>query len=183
MKIVSKSSFTLFELLIVILIISIIYGIFIQKLGSTKPVDRIGPGEFQELEKILQEQHFREEAKIVCVDKCKKCYIYVDGRPQGKIEGLFEEEPKVYDFDIHGILSEVKFVPIFDKEKNPKEVCFEYALYPNGSRSSYIMEYKDSFYVFDAYMRPVRKVASISEAQDLFDPSQWTPTGSDEYNF
>ena len=182
MKIVSKSSFTLFELLIVILIISIIYGLFIERISSSKEAP-VFEDDIQSLQKVLESKRFQEVAKIVCVDKCEKCSIIIDGKEKAEISGLFEEEPKVYDFDIHGMLSEVEFIPVFDKDKNPKEVCFEYALYSNGSHSSYIVEYKGKFYVFDAYMHPVRKVATIAEAQELFDPSQWVPTGSGEYNF
>ena len=180
MKIVSKSSFTLFELLIVILIISILYGIFIQKISSKEHIAK--KDALLHLNDILQDYDFNESAKIVCISKCKDCYIQVDGKRKRDID-LFDKEVKVYDFDIHGLLSQIKFVPVFDKEGNPLDVCFSYTLYPNGSNSSYIVEYKDRFYVYYAYMRPVKVVNTISDAQEAFDPSPWIPTDSSEYNF
>jgi len=180
MKIVSKSSFTLFELLVVILIISIIYGIFIEKIGSKE--HQIKKSDLGSIQRLFEGIDFNESASIVCIHKCKTCFLYVDGKKVSKISSWFQEEPKVYDFDIHGILSPVSFLPIFE-EHNPQDVCFEYTLYPNKSHSSYIVEYQKRFYVFSAYMKPVQIVGSISQAQELYDPSQWVPTDSSEYNF
>ena len=179
MKTVSKSSFTLFELLIVILIISLIYGIFVQKLSHKKVLSR--EDKLKHLDKVLARYDFNESARIVCIDECKECFIEVDGEKIKNIE-LFDESVKVYDYDIHGILSQITFTPIFEDD-NPKKVCFSYQLYPNGSHSSYIVEYKDKFYVYFAYMRPTQIYTNMSEAQKVFDPSQWIPTDSSEYNF
>jgi len=180
MKTVSKSSFTLFELLIVILIISIIYGIFIEKLGSKEKVLR--QKGLEGLKELLSAYDFNESAAIKCTDGCKHCYLYLDGQQKEEIPSFFTSEPKVYDYDIHGMLSQVHFLPIF-KENNPKEVCFEYDLYPNGSGSSYLVEYEKKYYIFYAYLHPVKVVSTLSEAQKFFDPSQWIPTDSSEYNF
>ncbi len=179
MKTVSKSSFTLFELLIVILIISLIYGIFVQKLSHKRIISQ--EDRLKYLDKILSQYDFNESAEIVCINDCKSCFIQVDGNRVEDID-LFSENVKVYDYDIHGLLSQIKFTPIF-KDDTPLEVCFRYSLYPNGSHSSYILEYKDSFYLYFAYMRPTEVYTSISEAQKVFDPSQWVPTESSEYNF
>jgi hypothetical protein len=181
MKIASKSSFTLFELLIVILIISIIYAIFVQKLSDKKSV--LKSKGIESIKEILQSYDFNKSAKIVCIKKCKECIVYVDGKKIEEIDSPFTSKPKVYDYDIYGLLSEIEFVPIFDKNGNPQEVCFEYKLYANKSNSSYIVQYKDAYYLFFAYLNPVKKVDSIEEAQDIYDPSQWVPTDSGEYNF
>ena len=181
MKTVSKSSFTLFELLIVILIISIIYAIFVQRLSSkeqllkSKGIEAIG--------ELLERYDFNKSVSLRCTDKCKKCYIFVDGNKTKEIDSPFTSEPKVYDFDIHGILSQLKFTPIFDENNNPQEVCFAYFRYPNKSASSYIVEYQDEFYIFYPLLHPPLKVTTIQEAQDRFDPSPWIPTESGEYNF
>ena len=180
MKIVSKSSFTLFELLIVILIISIIYGIFIEKLGSKER--QVRQKGLESIGELLEGIDFNESAKIICTQKCKKCFLYVDDKKLADLPELFDKEPRLYDFDIHGILAPIKFVPVFE-ENTPQDVCFQYTFYPNGSHSSYIVEYDGKFYVFRAYMNPVKRVDTIAEAQKLYDPSQWTPTDSSEYNF
>jgi len=180
MKTVSKSSFTLFELLIVILIISIIYAIFVQKLSNKESV--VKSKGIEAVGELLEGFEFNSSADIICTDSCKECAIYIDGKKVKEIPSPFEKEPKIYDFDIHGLLSRVTFTPLFDENDNPKEVCFKYSLYPNRSKSSYIMEYKDKYYVFFAYLHPVEKTESIQKAQELYDPSQWVPTDSSEYN-
>jgi len=181
MKTVSKSSFTLFELLIVILIISILYGVFIEKLHTKE--SRAKSLGLQDIKTLLSGYDFNQSVKIACIDKCKECYIFVDGEKKEKVEGLFEKEVDVYDFDIHGILSPVKFSPLFDENGNPQDVCFAYELFPNGSNSSYIVKYQDKFYIFYAYMKPVKIVDSLGDAQKYFDPSDWIPTDSSQYNF
>ncbi|BCD63170.1 hypothetical protein NitYY0826_P11 (plasmid) [Nitratiruptor sp. YY08-26] len=180
MKIASKSSFTLFELLIVILIISIIYGIFIERLNSKEEeIKRLG---LEDIHEFLSSYDFNESVKLRCVDQGRSCYLFLDGQKREKIPFSFRSEPKVYDFDIHGMLSQVRFVPLFEGNM-PKDVCFEYDLYPNGSGSSYIVEYEKRYYVFYSYLHPVRIVKSIAKAQDLFDPTPWIPTDSSDYNF
>ena len=180
MKTVSKSSFTLFELLIVILIISIIYGIFIERLGSKdRAVKEKG---LERVKEFLSSYDFNESAALKCLDECKRCFVYIDGKKVEEVPSFFKSEPKVYDYDIHGMLSLVHFLPVF-KDQNPQDVCFEYDLFPNGSGSSYLVEYDKKYYIFYAYMHPVKVVSSLNEAQKFFDPSQWIPTDSSEYNF
>ena len=180
MQTASKSSFTLFELLIVILIISIIYGIFIEKISSKDAATKREG--IEGIVKLLATFDFNQSASFVCTKECKECFIEIDGKKKESIEPFFQTI-KVYDFDINGILSPIKFTPIFDKNGNPQEVCLRLSLYPNGSHSSYIVEDGDRFYVFYAYMRPPKVADTITKASELFDPSQWIPTDSSQYNF
>jgi hypothetical protein len=119
----------------------------------------------------------------VCTKKCKECFIFVDRNKIESIDSPFKEEVSVYDYDIHGILSKVRFLPIFDENDNPLEVCFRYAIYPNGSKSSYILQHQKSFYVFYPYFHTPKKTVSLQQAGEIFDPSKWIPTDSAEYNF
>ena len=182
MKTVSKSSFTLFELLVVILIISILYAIFVERLSS-KESTLPSEGEVESIAKLLKRYDFNESAELVCTEKCKQCFIFVDQKKTESIDSPFEEEVNVYDYDIHGILSKIHFQPIFDENDNPTEVCFRYAVYPNGSSSSYILEYQKKFYIFYPYFHTPKKAISFEQAAELFDPSKWIPTDSAEYNF
>jgi len=179
MKSVLKSSFTLFELLIVLLIISLIYAIFIQKISSSQSPLK---DKLFKIDNFLKNYDFNKSADIICIDRCLKCFLEIDGKKKKEIE-LFNSEVKVYDFNIHGIFSQIKFPPYFDKNGNPNNVCFRYTIYSNQSHSSYIVEYNDKFYVFYAYMQPPKIATDISSAQKLFDLSDWIPTDSTQYNF
>ena len=179
MKSALKNSFTLIELLIVILIISLVYGIFVQKISSKE--HRLKIEGIKNLRALLQQYDFNESAKIICIEECMKCGIYIDGKKQQDIE-LFTKPVRVYDFDIHGILVQKEFVPIFQKDE-PQEVCFAYALYPNGSASSFIVQEGNKYYVLYAYAKPTQVVDSLDKASELYDQSDWIPTDSSEYNF
>ena len=89
MKTVSKSSFTLFELLIVILIISIIYGIFIERLGSKdRAVKEKG---LEGVKEFLSSYDFNESAALKCVDECKRCFVYIDSKKVEEIPSFFQK--------------------------------------------------------------------------------------------
>ena len=179
MKSALKNSFTLIELLIVIVIISLVYGIFVQKISSKE--HHLKKDGVKNLRALLQQYDFNESAKVVCIQKCIECSIYVDGKKIKSIE-LFTKPITVYDFDIHGILTQKEFVPIFQKDE-PQEVCFEYTLYPNGSASSFIVQEGSKYYVLYAYAKPTKVVDSLDKASELYDQSDWIPTDSSEYNF
>ncbi len=179
MKSALKSSFTLVELLIVILIVSLVYTIFVQKISSKEY--RLKKGGIQNIRALLRQYEFNESAKMVCIGKCMECSIYVDGKRRKDIE-FFTKPVTVYDFDIHGILTQKEFVPIFKKDE-PKEVCFAYTLYPNGSASSFIVQEGNKYYVLYAYAKPVKVVDSLDKASELYDQSDWIPTDASEYNF
>ncbi|MRJ03244.1 MAG: hypothetical protein C6I05_07330 [Epsilonproteobacteria bacterium] len=179
MKTVSKSSFTLFELLVVILIISIIYAIFVERL-STKE-ETIKSQGLQGLPSLLTGYPKDRKVELVCTDNCRRCFIYLDGNRSEEIDSPFTQEVAVYDYDIHGLLSQLHFTPIFDGSGAPQEVCLRYSLYPNRSRSSYILQHGERFYIYFPYLRPPATADSLQEAGELLDPSQWIPTESSEY--
>jgi hypothetical protein len=180
MKTASKSSFTLFELLVVILLISILYAIFVERLPSKERL--VKSQGLQELPSLLEGYPFEDKVELICTDNCRRCFIYVDGNRTKEIDSPFTQEVRVYDYDIHGLLSQLHFPPIFDEENLPQEVCLRYSLYANGSRSSYILQHGPTFYIFFPYLRSPRKSDSLQRAGELFDPSPWIPTESGEYN-
>ncbi len=180
----NSKGFTLFELLLVVLLIGIIYGIFVHKLSqkdTQKEADRIS---LKTLKSFLQTFSPSDEAVLRCFTPCETCYVYRDGKQIGDLEvPLFESIPNVYNHDTFGQLQRVEFIPIEGKNRAIIDVCFEYTLFANQSSSNYIVEYKENYYLFEPYIKPVTVFESLSEAAALFDTSTLLPTERRSYNF
>jgi prepilin-type N-terminal cleavage/methylation domain-containing protein len=177
----SKRAFTLFELLIVIILISIIYGVFVHKL-TRKPTIEDAQLSLKTLKKELQKLPFRKKAEFICVEPCDKCYIYLDEKivKQDPI-ALFKESPKVYYPDSFGQIRTVDFLPLELQENELSSVCFRYEIFSNGSSSHYVVEYKSKYYLFDPYMYDVNIKESLSDASSFFDVSKLLPTSTQDY--
>ncbi len=180
----SKRGFTLFELLLVVLLIGIIYGIFVHKLSQKDKqadADRI---DLLTLKPFLQKFVSTKKAVLRCFTPCETCYVYRDGKQVKDLEiPLFKSIPKVYKHDAFGQMNAIEFTAIEGKKREIKDVCFEYSLFENQSSSHYLVEYKENFYLFHPYTKPVEVFESMSAANAAFDTSALLPTEQRSYNF
>jgi len=175
MKSVLRDSFTLVELLIVLLLISLLYGIFIQRLGfQSKKKISLTP---LELPSLVENN---DSLEIICTNECQKCALYEKNKKIKDID-LFQNEVKVFDIDPSGNSVTKKFLPLFDTTHNPIPVCFRYKSYPNRTADSFILSYQDKFYIFFPYLYPPKEVSSLEEAVEIYTAKKWLPLQSDEY--
>ena len=179
----AKKGFTLFELMLVVLLIGIIYGVFVHKLSQKERNSDTNEVTLETLKEFLLQFSPKKTAVLRCLTPCDKCYVYRDGKKAREIEiSLFEEAPNVYQSDPYGQLQRMAFTPLQGKHGEALDVCFEFTLFENGSSSSYIVESGDKIYMFDPYMRPVSVFDSLSKAKDIFDKSELLPTQEQVYN-
>ena len=179
----NKKGFTLFELMIVVLLIGIIYGIFVHKLSQKERRSAKDTVTLETLKTFLSSFSPKEEAVLRCFTPCKTCRVYRDGKQVDDLEiSLFEEAPNAYTNDAFGQLRRIEFVPIEGKKKQIMDVCFEFTLFENGSSSNYIVEYDKKAYLFDPYLKPVKVYDSLDAASAAFDKSKLLPTQRRSYN-
>ena len=180
----SRGGFTLFELLIVVLLIAILYGVFISKMSSSpkKEAEKIT---LKTLKKTLQQFPAQRARELICVEPCKQCNIYIDGAPVKDVDlPLFKTEPVVWVKDRYGQFQQKVFLPLDDPEHGAKDVCFRFKLFRNGSSSSYIVQTDDKhYYIFKPYLQPVTVTDTLAEAQKAFDTKSLLPTEQRNYNF
>ena len=180
----SKKGFTLFELLLVVLLIGIIYGIFVHKLSQKDKQDEADRINLLTLKPFLQKFVPTEKAVLRCFTPCETCYVYRDGKQVEDLEiPLFESTPEVYKQDAFGQMNSIEFTAIEGKNREIIDVCFEYSLFENQSSSYYVVEYKEKFYLFNPYAKPVEVFESLSAASAVFDTSDLLPTQQRSYNF
>lgn len=179
----NRTAFTLFELLIVVVLIAIIYGVFIQRLQSVgNPEARIT---LQTLPQLLDTFPEGLRREVICTEPCKECRIYIDGEAvKGDAFALFAQSPVVWVKDRYGQMKEKNFLPLFDPDHGTKEVCFRYRRYRNGSGSSYIVQNGETSFVrFPAYLSAVETFSTLEAAEGAESHEALLPTEARRYTF
>jgi prepilin-type N-terminal cleavage/methylation domain-containing protein len=166
---VKRNSFTLIELLIVVLIIGIVYSLAITnfqnlKEGKTEPNLLNLKTKLDSLDKV-------STAKLMCLDECESCYIYVDDvldeEVSKEFEDFFDEEVRVYRYDVNYGLVELKDKIFFNSEGVEEDICFSLSVDKNGVSEQVIVEYKDKFYDFSVYFTNTQVYKSQSELREI----------------
>jgi prepilin-type N-terminal cleavage/methylation domain-containing protein len=174
-----RAGFTLFELLLVLLLIVIMYGLFVQNFSFGKKEE-----ESVKLEKLnlFLAERFITEKEVVslrCLDNCNVCKVLVDGKDTNVTLDIFEKDSggiNAYRFDGKR-LEKVQFDDYYADEYKRERVCFRLDVYPNGSSDKIALEYKGKVYMFENYLEEGQVFASISAAQDYLEKYQLEARG------
>jgi prepilin-type N-terminal cleavage/methylation domain-containing protein len=178
----NKRAFTLFELLLVVVLIAVIYGIFVHKLSRTSETANLDKLSLSNLKKELSNLPFYDKAELICLEPCESCEIYLDDKPiKQEVISLFKVSPNVYKNNRFGQMEHVRFMPIAIKENELRDVCFRYTLYRNGSGSHIAVEHNSKYYLFDPVKYSVQVTSSISDVERFFDVSELLPTSTQDY--
>jgi prepilin-type N-terminal cleavage/methylation domain-containing protein len=164
-----KNAFTLFELMIVVMIIGIVYALV---LGRMDPKQHLKIVKLDSLRDTML-QHHKEGQKLdlVLYDNCKKSAFFLNNSYQEDIKinlkpELFQDLT-VYKSDPFGHERKISFSPVII-EDHIEPVCFQYTIYPNGSGSHYIIKQQNLYYVFPPYFEDINITESLDEALALY---------------
>jgi prepilin-type N-terminal cleavage/methylation domain-containing protein len=156
--------FSLIELLIVIIIISIVYFLgfsSIEKASTKKKA--LSPLNLKST--ILKSELFQGEATLMCINKCRSCYIRKD------ISSPFEEYEQsidlknieAYTLDSRDSLHRREYGRYHDEK-----ICLMLNFYTNGSSTQIILKKEDRIYFLPAFFDEPQEVANIEEAKELW---------------
>jgi len=167
----NRKAFTLFELMIVVLIIGIVYALV---LGRLDPKQHMKIASLKALRDTMTAKHHEgQRLDLYIYGKCDKAALFVNGEYREKMHvdlavSLFENL-EVYKSDPFGHERKINFVPVRIEDKL-EPVCFRYTVFPNGSASNYIVHQikKDRYIVFPPYFEDVNETDSLEEALALF---------------
>jgi prepilin-type N-terminal cleavage/methylation domain-containing protein len=177
----NSKAFTLFELLIVVLLISVLYGIFVHKL-TRAPQAKTDQLTLMNLKSFLLKIPFKRKIEVLCLEPCKECNIYIDGKKaKSDSFSLFKSIPNIYSLDKFGQARTISFLPLIDKNGAMNNVCFKYSLLNNKSSSYYALEDDGKYYLFDPYMKDVKMTKSFSDVSLFFDDSKLLPSDRRDY--
>lgn len=168
-RIKHKKGFTLFELILVMSIIGVIYTIMIQNFTlndtSNKSVTLATIPEF------LRENFAKNRTlvKFRCIDECLVCKVFEDGKETNTSVELFERRADINAYTlVYDEPEKIEFGEYMVDEYESKEICFEYTLYPNGSTDKMIVEYKDKVYLLDNYKQKTKLFERVDDASDFW---------------
>ena len=159
-----KKAFTLIELLLVVVIIGVIYGLVINSMQRIN--DKEATLSFETLPTFLKMLHQQNSVAFVCIDNCQECAVYVDGEMEREVNAFMKEERVLHfwRFDANQGTQELRFTPIFDEDDREFDVCFRYEIFKDGSSTEMIVETDKKSY---DYRGPLHKVTRFPSLQDL----------------
>ncbi len=159
------NGFSLIELLIVILIISIVYFLGFEgvTLGESRP-KALTPLNLKS--SITQHDALHgAEATLLCVDKCHTCYLrrgeggsFV---PYKHAIDLNAIEP--YTLDSNDALRHLEY-----GRYNDQKVCLKIDFYRNGSSTQLILKSPKGVYFLPAFFGEPQVVETLEDAQELW---------------
>ncbi len=156
--------FSLVELLIVIIIISIVY--FLGFSGVEKPDSK--PKALTPLNlksNILKSDIFHSEAMLLCIDKCRTCYLRkgINGSFEAYEHGIDLKDTEAYTLDERESLQRKEYGRYKDKK-----ICLAIDFYRNGSSTQIILKNESGVYFLPAFFGEAQKVDSLDDAKDLW---------------
>ena len=157
-----RKAFSLLELLIVILLVSIVYFLGFEgiEVGKNKP-KALTPLNLKA--NILSSELYSGKATLLCVDECRSCYLRRD------IASGFEayENPidltgiQAYTLDQYESLSPIEYGRYQDKK-----ICLIMDFFENGSSTQIILKDEKTAYFLPAFFGEPQAFASLQDAKD-----------------
>ncbi|MDR1555176.1 MAG: hypothetical protein LBS39_04020 [Campylobacteraceae bacterium] len=172
-----RGAFTLFELLLVLLLIVILYGLFAQNF-SLKSIEE----ESVKIERLnLYLAKIGGDKNLIslrCIDNCNECRLLVNGKDTNSTLNIFEQNSAINAYYYNGKrLDKVEFDDYYINEYKREKVCFRLDVYPNGSSDKLVLEYKRKAYLFENYMQEGQVFESVANAQDFLEKHQLEARG------
>ena len=161
----TMKGFTLLELIVVVMIISIVSFLVISAAARNeeKKVEILDlstlPSKFRDAFKG------QGDVELYCIKKCEECYVMQGGNISPYDGGTSFGE----DVEIHLLDDDDQFVQVDDLGRiKDKKVCLRYHLYPNGSTTQMVVVNNKGTYFLPAYFGKAKKVADMQEAKELW---------------
>jgi len=160
----NRKAFTLIELIIVVMIISLVgFLVFSEAVEDTKRPDKLDPLTLPiTLRKTFD---FSEDIEFFCIDKSRDCYIAKE-KDIIPYEGLvdFGKNLEIYVVDEDNQLVRIEE---FGRVKDNK-ITFRYTLYGNRSTSQVILSNNKGVYYLPTYFGEPKEVDDLEEAKALW---------------
>lgn len=159
-----KKAFSLIELMIVIVIIGVIYTLAVSKLQNFDK-EKLTPT-LANLKEYLQSyiKNDVKEVKLLCLDTCESCNVYVDGmKQQTNIEPFFDATVELYRYDFLQGLVKKEPAAFFTKEGRQEDVCFSFSMGKDIVNEQLIAVYKEKAYDYTSYFTATKVYEHIEE--------------------
>ena len=158
------SGFSLLELIVVVMIVSLIgFLVFSSAIKQQTKTETLNPASLPKtLRKIYQGQG---DIELFCINKCLNCYVVQD-KQINAYEGDMQlgKDVEVYKLDDSDHLVQIEDVG----RVQDKKICLRFHLYPNGSTTQMVITNTEGVYYLPSYFGKATKVADMEEAKELW---------------
>lgn len=161
-----KKAFTLIELLLVVVIIGVIYGLVI---SSMKKINNKEEHlDFVTLPAYLQSLYQQNHVALVCLDNCKRCLLTVDGEVLKEVTPFMKEVRglRFWHYDANTGARELQFTSFFDEDDREFDVCFRYEIFKDGSSTEMIVETRNDVYDYRGLTHKVEHYSSLQALEE-----------------
>ncbi len=156
-----KGAFSLIELIIVIVIMGIIYTLSVN--GFQKLSEKGSKVNLGNLKEYLISFKPKKSARILCLDDCSSCDIFVDDIKVATFDDFVDSSIRVYQYDYlqgsHESMQEV----YFNEDDVQENVCFSYRVDSKGVGDQVMVEFKKNVYDFTSHFESTKKYDSMQE--------------------
>jgi prepilin-type N-terminal cleavage/methylation domain-containing protein len=177
MQLTRRSGFSLLELIVVVLIVSLIgFLVFSSAITQQKKPELLDPTTLQKtFRKSFQGQG---DVELFCIKKCTECYV-AHGQQISAYDGGVQFGK---DVEVH-LLDEDNHLIQMDElgRIKDKKICLRYHLYPNGSTTQMIITNDKGIYYLPSYFGKAKKVDDLEEAKELWIKEEYDLRDSGAY--
>jgi len=172
-----RKGFSLIELLLVILIVSIIY--YLGFSGFEKLTPKKPPLTILNLKQSITPQGwFQGHKSFMCTKGCSKCYI------RSGTEGSFttyQSKIDLHDIVVYTLTKDNNLEPITYGRFNDEKICLVIDFYNNGASTPLVVEQNESFYFLPSYFGEAKKFESLEEAEEFWEAKTQVATDAGDY--
>lgn len=163
-----KKSFTIIELVLVVVLLSLVYGIFFANIKKVSPKNEDKSQNILNLKSLLLKYSFEETIEIKCTDVDFKCFVLSDGEVVGELEEkLFDTIPVVYSYEKNG--NKITFNDLKMEKLQRYPIFFHYKIDRYGKTKDMILEVDEKVYIFNSIWNKPLMVESPSEVGSYFE--------------
>jgi competence protein ComGC len=165
--IVKTKAFTLFEIIITIILISIIYTFAISSF-TNKTNKNINDISLVNLKQKLLKYDFNDNITVKCIKSDYSCFVFIDNIiVDEKIGNLFKSKPTVYNYTKD--YKQIEYLPLELEQLESYDVVFQYSCKQNWKCSELIVEFDDLVYVFNDIKNKPKVFKYLGDVDIYFD--------------
>ena len=172
-----RKGFSLIELLIVVVIISLVYAIGFSNFKIRKATPKaLTPLNLKET--IVKSEFFNGHATLMCVNKCRNCYLRqgISSAFKAYYNKIDLTNIKAYTVDERESLRRLEY-----ERYDDKKICLVMDFYNNGSSTQIILEDDKGAYFLPAFFGEPKRFDSPDDAKTYWLEKSHSVSNSGEY--
>jgi prepilin-type N-terminal cleavage/methylation domain-containing protein len=172
-----RSGFSLLELIVVVLIVSLIgFLVFSSAIKQQKRAEVIDPTTLQKT--FRQAFKGQGDVELFCINQCRECYV-IKGKEITPYDGGIDFGK---DVEIHLLDKSNHWIQLDEIGRiKDKKICLRYHLYSNGSTTQMVISNDKGIYYLPSYFGKAKRVNDMEEAKELWIKSEYDLRDSGSY--